>query len=156
MIFESKLSCEQIKHRLIAKTEPLGFQLFLTDEFLAKWDRDDTFYLLIMSEWQSIFPSHSFVGKVKPNATGCTINGKFTMLLRAKIFTACFSALPWVIMFFKLINGDIFDAFIVTMVAMILLTWSVSICVFFRYGIAYFQKKDHEKVINFINENLLD
>jgi len=156
MEFESKLSCEQVRHRLLSLTEPIAFQWTPRDVFLSKWKRKDTFHLLKISEYgsPSMPPTHPFIGKVKPSAEGCVISGGFSLTMLPKLILACFLGPVWAFIIFIFFprNFNILGILLILPLPLALTGF-----VYFLIGRLpnYFQKNNHAAVIKFINENLL-
>lgn len=87
MEFESDISYEQVKQRLLSKTEPFDFSNRLSENtFLAKWNGNETFYLYKTGGIMSWRPYRVFTGKVSSRDIGSIISGDFLLDKQSKIF----------------------------------------------------------------------
>ena len=155
MEFETTLSPEQIKARLLLYTKPLMLLDAPTDhQFLSKWNRDDSFYLFKTGGVFSVRPFLPFIGKVEQQGDHYVISGKFDLIKRGKIMLAGFFGLAWlsaaVICFFNPNYPTIGK--IIPFLALSI--WTIILNILFRHVPSLFQKKQQAEVIQFIKEHL--
>lgn len=156
MEFESKLSREIIKQRLIAFTKPVNYWNYISEhQFLAKWNKGDSFYLMKTGGIMSVRPLLPFVGKIEVRDNITYIIGKFTLMKSAKIVLACFCGVAWILfLFICFLNSD-FDIVKKIFVFIAIVIWTIFIYTLFRYVPGLFQKKQQKEVVDFIGKHLL-
>lgn len=153
MEFESKLSCETIKQRLITHAQPLNMSNSLTEhQFLFKWREDSSFYLMKTGGSRPVLP---FVGRIEARENSTYVVGKFTLAKSAKVVLACFFGCAWILFLFACFLNDNFDITGKIIVFVAIATWTILGYAFFRYVPGLFQKRQQSDVVEFIEKHLL-
>ncbi|MCL2496883.1 MAG: hypothetical protein FWF04_05650 [Clostridiales bacterium] len=164
MEFESSLSCEQVKSRLLTVTIPLTFSnisLYSEGNFLAKWNKNDTFYLIktggsgIINPMMAMNPIPPFVGEVISKDTGSIIKGKFSLAKSTKIVVSCFLGFIWLLLLFASFLNTNHEVGVKLLVFMGGAVFSALFYAMFSYVPNFAYRKNHQAVIGFINDNLL-
>ena len=152
MKFESSLSCEQIKQRLLSKTTSSMFFAH-KDDIMSKWRKNNTFYI---SKRNFIFLTFhttlAFVGKVTQQGNINIISGKFIFSNSTKRFMLFNIGFCWItvlIAFFH--NRNDVDMYSVALLAI----GTVLSYVILEYLPPPFNRENKEAIIDFINQNLL-
>lgn len=157
MEFESKLSCEIIKQRLLAIAKPINYWNYISEhQFLAKWNKNDSFYLMETGGIMSARPILPFIGKIEVRGNSTYIVGKFTLTKPAKILLTCFCGAVWILFLFICFLNSNFDIGRKVFIFIAVAVWSLFLYTIFRYVTSLFQKKEQRDVIEFIKKYLLD
>jgi len=157
MEFETNLSQEQIKQRLNTYAKPMTRSAHLTEhQFLAKWNKDDSFELLETGGFLAVRPVLPFVGRVEQHGDSNTISGKFALSRTVKTVLAYFFGIALAaILFIGFLNAA-FDLLGTIIVISMLLIWATLLYALFRFVPGIFQKKQQAVVVEFIEKYLLD
>ena len=156
MEFESKLSPDTMKERLITNSLPLTYSNYLSaHKLLGKWNKDDTFYLLKTGGPFSVRNVLPFVGRIAIHDNTTYIVGKFTLAKSAKVILTCFFGLAWIMILFGCFLNNNFDIFGKVFVFIAITVWTILGYALFRFIPGIFQKKQQADVIKFIKQHLM-
>lgn len=182
MEFESRFTCEKIKHRMVVYAKPFYRESYLSgDEFLYQWQdppcrgmrgvagttrpvgeaiKRGSFYLVKTGSLVGfVRPSNAvFHGKVEEQDTFTRITGGFTLPRVTKIWRACLLGLAWgMFLLVCILNASRGPAGNVSLTFggfITLMVWTVIACVGFRSPLSL-QRRQQAEVIDFITKYLL-
>lgn len=157
MDFDSKLTTEQIKKRLLSKTIPMTpSNSNIENSYLAKWKNDSSFYLLQTGGFVSMRPIKPFIGKITTHDTMTTISGNFAYSKSTKVIFGSLIGAIWLILLFACFLNSTFTNESKFFVFVAIAVWTALCYAFLRYLPSIFQKKGQLAVLDFIKNNLLD
>ena len=157
MEFESELTYVTIKQKLLSITKPLNYWNHLAEhQFFAKWNKDDSFYLMKTGSILSVRPILPFAGRIEVHDNSTYIVGGFTLTKGQKVLLTCSIGFVWILFLFACFFNNNFDKYGKIFIFVAISVWSLLLYLRFRYFTEAFQTNLQNEVIEFIKLHLLN
>ena len=155
MEFETTLSKEEIRLKLLSLTKPLKILGgFPANTFLSKWKDNGTFYLLQTGAKTWAKHPTPFVGKVIERENTTMIVGNFGLMQFERNILLCFFGYAWTLVSFNSFLNPNFDLVGKAFVFIVLSIWTALGYALFQFAPRLFRKEKAKATRDFIEQHL--